>query len=138
GMWLVWRSVSVGTSLPTRRFRDAVVAGMLAGIATMAVFDATSILRVNVFLDQIRYRADWVGLVARFDASNAPSLRAYANWEYVRGTPIVLAIGVVAGGLCGALAGGINRSIGSRGKRHEVRLTSGCSRTLRHDPILAR
>ena len=88
----------------------------------MAVFDATSILRVNVFLDQIRYRDDWVNLVARFDASNAPNLRAYANWEYVRGTPTVLAIGVVAGAFCGALAGVINRSMGSRGKRHEVRL----------------
>jgi hypothetical protein len=97
---------------------------MLAGLATMAVFDATSILRVNVFLDQIRYRDDWVNLVARFDASNAPNLRAYANWEYVRDTPFVLAIGVVAGALCGALAGVINRSIGSRGNRHEVRLTT--------------
>jgi hypothetical protein len=119
---LVWTSVSVATSFATCRFRDAVVAGMLAGLATMAVFDVTSILRVNVFLDQIRYRDDWVNLIARFDASNAPDLRAYANWEYVRGTPIVLAIGVVAGGLCGALAGAINRSIGSRGKGHEVRL----------------
>jgi hypothetical protein len=52
-------------------------------------------------------------------------LRAYANWEYVRGTPIVLTIGVIAGGLCGALAGVINRSMGSRGKRHEVRLKPG-------------
>jgi len=119
---LLWTSISVATSFPTRRFRDAVVAGMLAGVATMAVFDATSILRVNVFLDQIRYRDDWVNLVARFDASNAPDLRAYANWEYVRGTPFVLAIGVVAGALCGALAGAINRSIGSRGKGHEVQL----------------
>jgi len=121
---LLWTSISVAASFPTRRFRDAVVAGMLAGLATMAVFDATSILRVNVFLDQIRYRDDWVNLVARFDASNAPNLRAYANWEYVRGTPFVLAIGVVAGALCGALAGVINRSIGSRGNRHEVRLTT--------------
>jgi hypothetical protein len=121
---LLWTSISVATSFPTRRFRDAVVAGMLAGLATMAVFDATSILRVNVFLDQIRYRDDWVNLVARFDASNAPNLRAYANWEYVRGTPFVLAIGVVAGALCGALAGVINRSIGSRGKSREVRLTT--------------
>jgi hypothetical protein len=121
---LLWTSVSVATSLPTCRFRDAVVGGMLAGLATMAVFDATSILRVNVFLDQIRYRDDWVNLVARFDASNAPNLRVYANWEYVRGTPMVLAIGVLAGGLCGALAGVINRSIGSRRKRHEVPLTT--------------
>jgi hypothetical protein len=42
----------------------------------------------------------------------------------VRGTPFVLAIGVVAGALCGALAGVINRSLGSRGKRHEARLTT--------------
>ncbi|HEX7794485.1 MAG TPA: hypothetical protein VF456_09055 [Vicinamibacterales bacterium] len=112
---LLWTSISVATSFPTCRFRDAVVAGMLAGLATMAVFDVTSILRVNVFLDQIRYRDDWVNLIARFDASNASSLRAYANWEYVRGTPIVLAIGVVTGGFCGAIAGVINRGVRSRG-----------------------
>jgi hypothetical protein len=108
---LLWTLVSVAASLPTRRFKDALIAGMVAGLATMAVFDVTSILRVNFFLDQIRYRDDWVNLVARFDASTAPNLRAYANWEYVRGTPIVLAIGVVAGGFCGAFAGVITRSV---------------------------
>jgi hypothetical protein len=75
----------------------------------MAVIDLTSILRVNLFLDQIRHRDDWTNLMARFEESGVQSLRVYANWEYVRGTPIVLALGAAAGGVCGAVAGVINQ-----------------------------
>lgn len=105
---MLWTFASVAAGLPSRRFKQSVVAGVLAGIATMAVFDVTSILRVNVFLNEIRHREDWINLVARFEASGVQSLRAYANWEYIRGTPMVLGLGAIAGGLCGALAGLIN------------------------------
>jgi hypothetical protein len=110
---MLWTLASVAAGLPSRRFRHALVAGVLAGIATMAVIDLTSILRVNIFLDQIRYRDDWINLVARFEASGSQSLRAYANWEYVRGTPFVLGLGAIAGGISGAIAGVINGMSGT-------------------------
>ena len=93
------------------RFRDAVVSGCLAGIATMAVIYVSSIVRVNVFLDQIRYRGDWVNLVSRFHASGFHSLRAYANYEYFRQLPLLLTLGAVVGGCCGTVAGTINGRI---------------------------
>lgn len=107
-MLVSWTLASMAAALPSRRFTHALVAGVIAGVATMAVVDVTSILRVNLFLDEIRHRDDWVNLMARFEASGVQSLRVYANWEYVRGTPIVLALGAVAGGVCGALAGVMN------------------------------
>jgi hypothetical protein len=107
-MLVSWTLASMAAALPSRRFTHALVAGIIAGVATMAVIDVTSILRVNLFLDEIRHRDDWVNLMARFDASGVQSLRAYANWEYVRSTPIVLAFGAVAGGVCGAVAGVFN------------------------------
>jgi hypothetical protein len=100
----------VGCTPPerTRRFRDAVTAGVLVGVATIAVFHFAAILRVNVFLEQIRHRNDWQGLLARFRASDFQSLQAYANYEYLKRTPLLLAIGVVAGAVSGVLAGAIS------------------------------
>jgi len=112
-----WTLASRAAALPSRRFTHALIAGIIAGVATMAVFDLTSILRVNLFLDQIRHRDDWTNLMARFEASGVQSLRVYANWEYVRGTPLVLALGAAAGGVCGAAAGvmnGISRTLLAR------------------------
>jgi hypothetical protein len=110
---MLWTLASIAAGLPSRRFRHALTAGVLAGIATMAVIDLTSILRVNIFLDQIRYRDDWTNLVVRFEASGSQSLREYANWEYVRGTPFVLGLGAIAGGISGAIAGLINGMSGT-------------------------
>jgi len=105
---MFWIAIGVAAGRPTRRFRDAIVAGVLAGVVTMAVILVTSIVRVNVFLDEIQHRDDWVNLVARFEASGLQSLRSYANWEYVRGIPFGLALGALVGGLCGTVAGVIN------------------------------
>jgi hypothetical protein len=51
-----------------------------------------------------------VGLVARFDASGFTSFRAYANYEYTSGVPLMLAAGVVLGAIGGSVAGLLNRS----------------------------
>jgi hypothetical protein len=107
-MLVSWTLASMAAALPSRGFTHALVAGIITGVATMAVIDVTSILRVNLFLDEIRHRDDWANLMARFGASGVQSLRVYANWEYVRGTPIVLALGAAAGGACGAVAGVMN------------------------------
>jgi hypothetical protein len=112
-MLALWTLASIAAGLPSRRFTHALVAGVLAGVATMAVIDLTSMLRVNIFLDEIRYRDDWINLVSRFEASGSHSLREYANWEYVRGAPIVLGIGAIAGGISGAIAGVINGMSGT-------------------------
>jgi hypothetical protein len=46
-----------------------------------------------------------VNLLSRFHASGYQSLRVYANYEYLRQSPLLLAFGAVAGGVCGAVGG---------------------------------
>jgi hypothetical protein len=111
---VLWMLASMSARVRVRSFKHSVIAGALAGLATMMVFDITSILRVNIFLDQIRHRDDWINLVARFEASGFRSLRVYANWEYLRGTPVILMLGAAAGGFCGAVAGAISQIGGKR------------------------
>ena len=106
---LLWMLATLVASTSSQRFRDVVVSGILIGAATMAVAYVSSILRVNLFLDQIRDRADWVNLMARFRASDFHSLRAYVNYEYVGSLPVLLALGAGAGGCCGAVSGVIRR-----------------------------
>jgi hypothetical protein len=103
-----WTAVAVAATWRTVRIVDAVKAGAVLGLATILVFHAAAIVRVNVFLDQIRYRADWQNLVARFQHSGFRSLRAYANYEYGGGTPTVVLLGLVAGSVSGLVAGLLN------------------------------
>jgi hypothetical protein len=91
-------------------FARAVLAGVVFGLVFSAIGYVAALIRVNLFLDQIRDRADWVGLVARFDASGYTSFRAYANYEYASGVPLMLAIGVVLGAIGGSIAGLLNRT----------------------------
>jgi hypothetical protein len=113
-VWLVWSAVGFAAARRTRRLADGVKAGLMVGIAMMAVFDAAAILRVNLFLDLIRYRDDWQNLVGRFGRSDVQSLRAFANYEYLRATPLLLGIGAAAGTLAG-LVGGTAAVAGQRG-----------------------
>ena len=107
-LMLFWIMTSAVAKRPSGSFRDAVIAGVLVGTATMAVIHISAIVRVNVFLDQIRAREDWVNLLSRFHASGYQSLRVYANYEYLRQSPLLLALGVVAGGFCGTVSGVIS------------------------------
>jgi hypothetical protein len=106
---LLFTMASYVASLRSEHFRDAILAGLLVGLAAFAVLHLSAIVRVNVFLDQIQYRGDWTNLVDRFHASRFQSLRAYANYEYVSGTPLLLAIGGGAGAVCGMVSGAIHK-----------------------------
>ena len=106
---LLWTLASFVATRPPGRIRDAVLAGLLIGLATSSVLHLAAIVRVNVFLEQIQHRNDWVNLVARFHASGFTSLRAYANYEYLRGTPLLLSLGAGVGALCGVLSGAIDK-----------------------------
>jgi hypothetical protein len=109
GLLFLWILTGFGAARGAGRFRDGVTAGVLVGIATMAAFHLAAIVRVNVFLEQIRYRGDWQNLMVRFHASHFRSLRAYANYEYATQTPMLLTLGGIAGAVSGALGGAISR-----------------------------
>jgi hypothetical protein len=108
--WLVvvvamWSAAVVILTRGTWRLAHAVMVGAVLGAATMLVFDAAAIVRVNVFLDAIRHRDDWQHLVARYQQSGFRSLRAYANYQYAIGTPTVIALGTIAGAISGGIGG---------------------------------
>ncbi len=91
---------------------DAIKAGATAGAITFVLFLLLGILRVNLFLDTIRYRSDWQNLVSDFRQSGFESLRAYANYVYARQIFIFPVVGTVAGvmsGAIGGLLGGLGR-----------------------------
>lgn len=108
GLLVLWGLVGFSAARRRHSFRDAVTAAAIAGLVTMIVFDVATIVRANVFLDEIRDRADWQNLIARFQASGAHSLRLYATREYIVMTPIILAIGACAGAVSGVMGGAVS------------------------------
>jgi hypothetical protein len=105
----VWMVAATATAWRTRRVVHALTAGVLVGAATMFVLHVAAITRVVVFVDTIQTRDDWRNLVGRYHASGFSTLRGYAVYEYVRQTPIIVAIGAVGGAVCGTFGGAIAR-----------------------------
>ena len=104
----IWSAATVAVTWRTRRVSDAVKVGTIVGVATIVVFHTAAIVRVNLFLDAIRPREDWQNLVSRYNQSGFHSLRAYANYEYATMTPMLIALGAIAGSISGALGGLVN------------------------------
>ena len=100
------------TFLVARRagsFRQAVVAGMVICVGTLLMFGVANTIRVNVFLDEIKYRDDWRNLMARFRESGYTSLRAYVNRDHLTPLAGTIAIGSAVGAIVGACAGAFER-----------------------------
>ena len=99
-----WSVAACATTWRTRRFVDAVKAGLLLGTMTIFAFHVASIVRVNMFLDLIRDRGDWQNLVARFH-ERIPQPAGLRDHEYVKMTPFVMMFGAVLGSISGAIGG---------------------------------
>ena len=84
---------------------DAVRAGAIAGVIVFALFHFFAIVRVNLFLDVIRDRSDWQGLILNFQRSGFQSLRLYANYVYARQILLIPLLGAVGGILSGVIGG---------------------------------
>jgi hypothetical protein len=104
----LWSAAAVAFTWRTRRVVDAVKVGTIVGVATIVMFHAASIVRVNLFLDIIRHREDWQNVVARYNQSGFRSLRAYANYEYATMTPMVIVLDAIAGSISGIVGGLVN------------------------------
>jgi len=112
-MFAIWGLVGFRASRQTRRFLDAVKGGATVAFVTFVVFDITVIVRVNLFLDTLSRRSDWQNLMVRFQASGSESLRAYANYIYVTGSPFKILVASIIGAVAG-LVGGFFGSLGRR------------------------
>jgi len=100
-----WILVGFSAGRRTMRVRDAVLAGVVVATISMSLFGMANWVRVTVFLDVIKDRSDWVGLMDRFHASGAPDLRSFVMSEYSRGNLLSTAVIAGIGGAMGALGG---------------------------------
>jgi hypothetical protein len=62
-------------------------------------------VRVNVFLDTVRHRADWQDLGARCEASGFESLSAFVNYDFIVAAPVTLFVPAVIGATIGFIGG---------------------------------
>jgi len=102
GSWILVGFVTVRRTL---RMRDAVLAGAVVAAISMTLFGIANFIRVTVFLDLIKDRSDWVGLLDRFQASGSRDLRSFVIAEYSRSIPLSIAVMACVGGAMGALGG---------------------------------
>ena len=84
---------------------DAVKVAAIVAFVTFVVFDVAAILRVNLFLDVLTHRSDWQNLLVRFQASGFKSLRVYANYEYLTGSPFKILVATIIGVVTGLVGG---------------------------------
>jgi hypothetical protein len=115
-MFCLWGLAGWLAAKRTGHLANAVKAGAAVAFATFLVFDASVILRVNVFLDVLRYRADWRNMVANFPASGFESFRTYVNYVYITASPFKIFVATVIGTGCG-LIGGLVASLAPQGRR---------------------
>jgi hypothetical protein len=104
-MFALWGLAGWLAGRRTGHVVQAVKAGVTVALVTSVVFNVAMLLRVNLFLDVIKYRDDWQNMVANFAGSGFESFRTYANYVYITGAPSKILVGVVIGTLCGFIGG---------------------------------
>ena len=82
---------------------------MSVALATFSIYSLLVLLRVELFLDDLTGRADWQQMVVRFRDSGFGSLRAFITLDYIKGLPFKVGVASLAGGLFGAIGGGLAR-----------------------------
>ena len=107
-MFAAWGVAGFVATRRSGRIREGLKVGATVAFATFVVFALANLLRVNLFLDAIRDRADWRNVIERFHASGANSLRSFVNYDFVTGMPfkvlVASAIGAVTGSVGGLVA----------------------------------
>ena len=106
-MFLVWILASYREAGVTGRLRSGVAAGATVAFATFCVFVVLNLVRVNLFLDQLTARADWLQMMTRFRTAGSGSLRLFVNVDYVTGTPVKIAVATAIGAAMGVLGGSL-------------------------------
>jgi hypothetical protein len=115
-MFAIWGLAGFVAARRTGRIVDAVKVAAIVAFVTFVVFDLAAIVRVNVFLDALTHRSDWQNLLVRFRASGFTSLRVYANYEYITGSPFKILAATLIGSVTG-LIGGFFSWLGRRDMR---------------------
>ena len=104
-MFMAWGVAGGVAYRRTRRLPRAALSGATVALVTFTVLTAIVITRVNLSLDVMSQRPDWLNLVAQFDESGFDSFRLYVNYVYITGTPFKLAVATAIGGAAGLVGG---------------------------------
>jgi len=112
-MFTIWACASFVAARRSSCIWDGVKVGAAVAFVTFLVFDLAVIVRVNLFLEALRERADWQDMMARFQASGSRSLRGFVNTAYLAGAPFKIFVASLIGAVMG-LVGGFFGSLGYR------------------------
>jgi hypothetical protein len=116
-MFAAWGFAGFRAKQHSGQLTEALKAGVTVACMTFIMFYVANFVRVNVFLETLRLRADWQNMVFRFETSGWGSLRAFINYDYLKGAPFKIgfagAIGAITGFL-GGLLGHVNPAALSR------------------------
>ena len=104
-MFAIWGLAGFAAARRTGRIVDGVKVAAIVAFVTFVVFDVAAIIRVNLFLDVLTHRSDWQNLLVRFQASGFKSLRVYANYEYITGSPFKILVATSIGSVTGLIGG---------------------------------
>ena len=83
-MFTMWALAGFAAVRESGQLRAAVVAGGTVALVTFVLVTLEVIIRINLTLETVRERSDWQNLVSRFQFSDFRSVRAYANYVYLR------------------------------------------------------
>lgn len=112
-MFAIWAATGFLAARRSGRVTDGMKAGASVALVTFAVYFVAILLRLNIFLDVLRARDDWQLIVSSFPSSGFGSLRTYANYFYLTGAPLKIAVAMVIG----TVMGGVGGLIGSVSRR---------------------
>ena len=104
-MFAIWGLAGYVAARRTGRIVEGVKVAAIVAFVTFVVFDVAAIVRVNLFLDALTQRSDWQNLLVRFQASGFTSLRVYANYEYLTGSPFKILVATLIGSVTGLIGG---------------------------------
>ena len=107
---VLWTLIGFGAERRRFRMRDAVFGGISAAVVCTMIFSGASLVRKMLFLEVIRRRLDWQGLLLRFQESGSPELRSFVLNEHLQGLPGALLFSIAIGAACGAIGGAISAS----------------------------
>jgi len=104
-MFTTWGLAGFASTRRSGRVTHGVKVGATVAFFTFVVFSTANLVRVNLFLNTIRYRADWQNLVVRFRTSGFESFRAFVNYFYLSGAPFKILVATAIGAVTGLIGG---------------------------------
>jgi hypothetical protein len=119
-MFAMWGVAGFAAYRRSGRLAQAIKVSATVAFITFLIFDIAVIIRLNLFLDVISHRTDWRNLVSSYRSSGFESLRAYANYVYLTGSPFKIFVATVIGAVCGLIGG----TLASVSRHRERPLTS--------------